>query len=230
MSREDPNLTRYTSFPAVAEGQRTTAVLNSMGMRVAVDFFTQLALSGFTYHVQVGTENAGATLTGAIDDQLAAVLADNNAGNAIIPLFYHVDPGVLAGATVAQAMLELDKEKNRYSSGGTAFTPENLNGLDLNSFNGSAYVCGASDIVAAAKTAVPDSVELARRTFIEDALADSIGYPGAWDLDIYDVRKNPVAVGVDTCSLVGHAGSATADLTGYVVLQFAQLPKSSISG
>ncbi len=227
MSEREPFTVRSVNFPALAEGEQARAVINRIGMQVVVDFWTQLALSGFIYHVQMGTESTGATFTGALDDQLAAILVDNPVGDALIPMLYEVNPGVIAGATLVQAMLELDKAKNRENTGGTTFVPENLNGADANSFNGTAKVAGGSDITPLAKSAVPNSVELARRDFLEDALANTIGYPGAWDIEIYSIYRRPMAVGLDTCSLVGHAG-ATADTTGYAVLQFAQLPKSNI--
>ncbi len=228
MSDREPFVARSTAFPPLDEGGQDRAVVNRIGFQVVVDFFTQLTLSGFTYHIQFGTENAGATFTADIDDQLAMFLVDNSTGNALIPLLYEVNPGVIAGALLLQTMLELDKAKNRENTGGTAFVPENLNGSDANSFNGSAFVGGASDIVPLAKSAVPDSVELGRRDFLEDALANTIGYPGAWDVEVYSVHRRPMAVGLDTCSLVGHAGAGTAQPVGYGVLQFAQVPKSYI--
>lgn len=197
-------------------------------MQVVVDFFTQLALSGFTYHVQMGTEDAGVAFTTAMDDELVSMLVDNTSSYAAIPLLFEVTPGVIGAATLSMAMLEIDKAKARYTSGGTAFVPENLNGSDRNTFNGVAYVAGASDIVAAAKSAVPNSVELARVNWLEDALANTIGYPGAWENEVYSVAKRPVAVLLDASSIIGHVGSASADMTGYAVLQFAQIPESYI--
>ena len=228
MSREDPFVSRFTAFPKVGESQRQPAIVNSMGFQVAVDFFTQLALSGFTYHIQVGTEDAGATFTTAIDDALATMLVDQSAGSAMIPLHYEVNPGVQAAATLIMAMLEMDKEIIRFASGGTAVTPENLNGLDRNAHSGAAYISGGSDVVAATKSAVPDSVELARRVYTEDALTDSIGYPGGWNATVYDVHQNQVAVATDASAFVLHAGSAAADLTGYATFAWAQFPVAQL--
>ena len=229
MSRDDVFLVRNSSIPAISEAVAERAIINRLGMQVVVDFFTQLALSGLTYHVQAGTEDAGVAFTTAMDDALVSLLADNNAGYALIPLLMEVNPGVLAGATLAQSMLELDMAKKRYSSGGTAFTPRNLHAQAPASFNGVAYVCGSSDIVAAAKTAVPDSVELARKTYTEDALADTIGYPGAWEPAVYSARLRPLAVTYGVSSLIGHVGSAAADMTGYAVLQFGQLSIAQVN-
>lgn len=226
MARDDVFLVRHSSIPAVGESNGERAVLNRLGFQVVTDFFTQLVLSGFGYHMQLGTEDAGVNSTTAIDDQLASMVADNSAGNAMIPLMYEVTPGVLATATLVQAMLELDKDKVRYVSGGTAYVPANLRGDDPHPASGSFYV--GPDVTIAAKSAVPNSVELARKFFTEDALTDSIGYPGAWDPCVYSVRTRPAAVVVDASSVVGHFGSATADVTGYAVLQFAQFDKGLV--
>jgi hypothetical protein len=229
MAREDIFLVRHSSLPAIGEGQADRSVINRMGMQIVVDFYTQLALSGLTFHMQAGTEDAGVALTGAIDDTLAFILADNPAGYAMIPLLYEVNPGVLAGATIAQSMLEIDKAKARYASGGTAFVPANLNSQSsAAAAAGTFYVC-AGDIVAAAKSAVPLSVELARKTYTEDALADTIGYPGAWDPCVYSVMDRPMAVISGVGSIVAQAGSPTGDMTGYGVLQFAQLTTAQVN-
>ena len=117
MARDDVFLVRHNSIPAVGESNADRAVMNRFGFQVVTDFFTQLVLSGFGYHMQLGTEDAGVASTTAIDDALASMVADNSAGNAMIPLTYEVTPGVLATATLVQAMLEVDKNKARFSSG-----------------------------------------------------------------------------------------------------------------
>jgi len=228
MARDDVFLVRHSSTPMLAEGNEERAVINRLGFQVVTDFFTQLVLSGFAYHMQVGTEDAGDGLTDTIDDALCAFVADNSAGNAMIPLLYEINPGVIAGATLVMAMLEVDKDKVRYSSGGTAYVPANLRTDDPNAANGSFYIMEGAGIVAAAKSAVPNSVELARKDFLEDALADTIGYPGAWDPVIYSICSRPPTVLVDASSILGHAGSATAVVTGYGCLQFAQFDKDLV--
>ena len=229
MSRDDIFITRHSSLPAISEAVPERAIVNRMGMQIVVDFYTQLCLSGLTYHMQAGAEDAGVALTGALDDQLAFILADNNAGYAMLPLLYEVNPGVLAGATIAQAMLEIDKAKARYNSGGTAFVPANLNNDgDAPAASGVFYTC-AADVVTLAKSAVPLSVELARKTYTEDALADTIGYPGTWDPCVYSCRARPLSVINGVGSIVAQAGSPTADMTGYGVLQFAQLSTAQVN-
>ena len=229
MSREDVFLVRHSSLPPISEAVAERAVMNRMGMQIVVDFFTQLGLAGLTYHTQMGTEDAGVAFTTAMDDELVSLLIDNNAGYASIPLHFEVVTGVMAGATLAMAMLEIDMAKKRYSSGGTAFVPRNLHAQAPASYNGNAYVAGSSDIVSLAKSAVPDTVEFARKMFTEDALADTIGYPGAWIKDIYSCRLHPLAVTYGVSSLIGHVGSASADMTGYAKLDVAQLSIAQVN-
>lgn len=230
MARDDVFQVRHSSLPAISEAAGERGIINRIGAQVVVDFWTQLALSGLTFHVQAGAENAPVTATAAIDDALAFILVDNNAGYCMIPLLYEATPSVISTATLVKAMLEVDKGKARYSSGGTAFTAANLNSQSsAGAFSGVAYVSGASDVVAAAKSAVPLSVELAHRQFFEDALADTIGYPGAHVNEIYNVKNRPMAVTHGASSLIGHLGSTTADVTAYAVLQFAQLTVAQLA-
>jgi hypothetical protein len=202
-----------------------------MGSQIVTDFFTQLTLSGFAYHMQAGTENAGDGMTNVIDDILVAGIADNTAGNAMIPLLYEATPGVVAAtAVLAMAMLEVDKDKARYAddASGTVYVPANLRTDDPNSANGDFIIMEGAGVVATAKSAVPNSVELARKDFLEDALANTIGYPGAWDTVIYTIRNRPPCVLIDASSCLLHFGSATALLTGYYAFQFAQFSKTLV--
>jgi hypothetical protein len=227
MGRDDPFMVRDTTLDPRVSGTRGEAVVNRLGFQTQVDFLTQMVLSGFGFHIQAGTEDAGVAATAAIDDELAFILADNRAGNVMIPLLYEVTPGSVADTFVLlMAMLEADKEKARYASGGTVFVPENMNGSDQNTFSGVAYAGG--DVIPAAKSAVPDSVELARRFFYEDTLAAKIGYAGWHKSEVYTARKRPLCVLHDASSIVGHLGSTTALATGYGVLQLLQFPKGYI--
>lgn len=227
MSRDDVFLVRHSSLPPIGESVAERAIINRMGMQIVTDFFTQLVLSGMCYHMQLGTEDAGVNSTTAMDDQLSSLVMDNNAGYAAIPLLYETTPGVLATATIVQSMLEIDTAQKRYSSGGTAFVPRNMHGQSPQSWNGVAYV--GPDVTIAAKTAVPNSVEFARAFFIEDAIADSLGYPGSWNTTVFSCKTRPMFVTYGASSLVGHFGSATADVTGYAVLQAAQLAIAQVN-
>lgn len=230
MGREEVFLTRHNSIPPVGESTSERGVINLLGSQVVTDFFTQLVLSGFAYHMQVGTEDAGYASTTDIDDILVYMIADNSPGNAMIPLLYEINLGVMAGGLLTMAMLEVDKDKVRYAAdaSGTVFVPANLRTDDPNSANGTFIIMEGAGIVAAAKSAVPNSMELARKDWTEDALADTLGYPGAWDPCVYTIKNRPPTVLVDASSIVCHNGSNTADTTGYGVLQFAQFDKDLV--
>lgn len=225
MSRDDPFLVRHTSLPAVGESNGERAVLNRLGFQVVTDFFTQLILGGHAYHIQIGTEDAPVDSTTAIDDELAWACVDNNAGYALIPIGAQITIANWTTATIVGAMLEADKGKKRYSSGGTAFVPANLRGDDLRSFNGAAYV--GTDVTVAAKSAVPDSVELRRGLHVEDAQAtpDAAAASIAFE---YSARVHPFIVLTDASAIVLHHGATTADVKSYGGLQFAQLDKALV--
>lgn len=226
MARDDVFLVRHNSIPAVGESNPERAVLNRMGFQVVVDFFTQMILSGYAYHMQLGTEDAPINSTTSIDDQLVWAVIDNNAGYAMLPFGAQVLIANWTTATLVNTMLEVDKDLKRYSSGGTAYVLANLRGDDPNSFNGAAYV--GTDVTVAAKSAVPNSVELFRGTVVEDAQAT----PAAADATIafqYSARVNPTIVTVDASSILLHHGAATADVSSYGSLQVIQFPKALIS-
>lgn len=228
MSREDVFRVRHSSLPPIAEGVAEQGIINRLGMQVVVDFYTQLGLSGLVYLLAMGNEDAGAAFTAAVDDELAALLVDNNAGYALLPLRVEACPGVVAGATLAMGSIVLDTGGKRWASGGTLTVPANLNSQSAaGSFAGQAYIAGASDVVPGAKTS--SVKELSHIDWLEDALANTIGYPGAWQRDVYNVRSAPQAVGHGACSFIAHIGSATADMTGYARAEFAQLTIAQVA-
>lgn len=226
MAREDPFIVRHSSIPAVGEANGERGILNRLGAQVVVDLMTQLILAGKAYHMQIGTEDAPVNSTTSIDDQLVWMVADNNAGYAMIPLGLQILIANWTTATLVNSMLEADKDLKRYSSGGTAYVPANLRGDDPSSANGAFYV--GTDITVAAKSAVPNTVELFRAQVVEDAQAT----PAAADATIacqYSIRDHPFIVLVDAASLLVHHGSATADVSSYGNLQFAQFEKALVT-
>ena len=228
MSREDLFIVRHATIPAVGESNAERAVINRLGFQVVTDFITQLVLSGHAHHMQIGTEDAPANTTAAIDDELVFALIDNPVGKVLIPLLYEVNVGTFTTSTLIQAMLEIDKAKNRYLSGGTAFAPANLNAISAvaKAFSGSAYV--GTDVTAVAKSAVPLSVELARHAIGEDNVATATGVENLRPI-VYSVAERPIAVISGLGSMLLHFGAATADATGYAVAQFAQLDSGQLS-
>ena len=219
---------RHTTIPAVGEADAVLAIVNRLGSQIVTDFFTQLILSGYAYHMQAGTEDAGINSTDAMDDELVWMVADNAVGEAMMPLGYDCTPGLHGAAAISMAMLEVDKGKVRYVSGGTTYAPANLRSDDPNSPNGTFKIVQGAGIVTAAKSAVPDTVELARKSFTENTLADTLGYPGAWETQVYSIRRDAPCVIIDAGSIVGHFGASGADLVGYGTLQFAQFDKALV--
>ena len=118
-------------------------------------------------------------------------------------------------------------DKVRYSSGGTVYVPEQMNkaASSASAAGGTFYTIEGSDIVAAAKSAVPASVELARAQLTEDVIADPAGAMFAQlGAPLFSVRRDMPVVLTNPGSLCLHFGSATADVTGYASLDFAQYP------
>lgn len=210
---------------AYADGRAVQPRANRRGELVVADFWTQMLLDGRIYHIQFGTEDAPATATAAIDDQLAMAVIDQTGQYVMLPFAAQLKIANWSTSTLFNGMLEADLAKNRYSSGGTAFVPRNMRGDTPYSFNGAAYVAGASDITAAAKTAVPDSVEFWRGAVVEDAQAT----PDAAAADIgmnYSARTGSLVACVGTSSIVFHAGATTADPGVYGFLQVVQIDRA----
>lgn len=220
MGREDPFEVR-NSLVIAGEGNAQRAALNRAALQITVDLIDHLVLAGYAYHVQIGTEDAGVASTTSIDDELVWMLVDQNDGYATIPLLCSVAFDFADTSVNGDLMLELDMDKNRWSSGGTAFTPENLAKDGSRSYNGSAYV--GTDITTAAKSAVPASVEFARKALTEDAVTDPTTGKMAYNPVLYSAKLHPLAKVVDTGSVIVHFGAGTADFTGYGILQVAQV-------
>jgi len=215
---------RQNSYENYSEGQDRFARLNRRGELVVVDFWTQCIFDGRTFIIQVGTEDAPVDSTAAIDDTLAWISADNTTGYALIPTSCEITVANWTTATLAQAMIEVDRGKARYSSGGTAYVPENLRTDRPRVAVGTFYV--GTDITLAAKTAVPGSIELARNQFSEDARATA--EPGDFLGWRWSARDRDTAVIVDVGNVNVQFGAATADVGGYGNLTFVQLPKESM--
>lgn len=228
MARDDVFLVRHQSVPGLSESQPDRAVINKMGYQVVVDFYTQMLLSGFCFHIQTGTEDAPITTNGPLDDTKPVIVADCSSG-AMMPLLAEVNVQAHSTSTLIGALLEADMDKIRWASGGTVYVPEQMNkaATSAGAANGVFYTIEGSDIVAAAKTAVPASIELARAQLTEDAVADpATGMFAQLGAPLFTVRRQIPVVLTNPGSLCLHFGSATADITGYAALEFAQYPAS----
>ena len=228
MARDDVFRVRSSAFPAIGEGVGEQAIINKQGILVVADYFDQMVLSGRGYHMQVGTESAGVAGTVAMEDTLVTMLADSAPGNIMIPMLYEVNFEFGDTSVFIETMLEVDKLKVRFSSGGADFTPANLRSDDINSANGVFKVQSGAGIIALAKSAVPDSIELARKQLSEDAITDPTTGKLALNPIIYSVKDRPICVIVDVGSILGHLGATSLDVTGFQVLQFVQFPKAEV--
>ena len=213
------------AYPIIQNGSSSGGRANRRGEQVVIDFWSQLVFDGRMYHIQLGTEDAPIASTTAIDDQLVWAVVDNNAGNVLIPTNTQVTIANWTTATLVNAMLEADMAKKRYSSGGTPFVPRNLRSDTPFAASVTAYV--GTDITVAAKSAVPDSVELKRGLVIEDAQATPDPAGASVEFN-YSIRNDPAVVLVDATSLVLHFGATTADVNGYGSMQFASIEKGYV--
>ena len=184
------------------------------------DWKQAYVLSGQAYMLQFGVEDAPVASTASIDDQLAMASVDVPSGTTIIPFYAQGVVGTWTTGTLINYMIEVDNGKVRRSSGGTAFTPLSLRTDALRSSACTAYVAGASDIVAAAKTSA-GSLEIYRES-IEVNSGDAADY---WPKMEYNPVISPVVVG--PASVVVHFGAA-ADLTVYGNLMWAEFPSAHI--
>ena len=224
---QEIGIVRQNSYQNYSEGQERPARLNRRGELVVTDFFTQCILDGRTFHMQLGTEDAPINTTTSIDDQLSFGVADNPVGYAMIPVYFACSVATWTTATLLNTMLEIDRALARYSSGGTAYVPENLRTDRPRAAVGGSFYVG-TDVTVAAKTAVPGSIELWRHTGSEDNVGTSTGAENQ-NLAQYTAKIHPVAVMVGVSSAVLHFGTASADATGYGLFDFIQLPVESVT-
>lgn len=225
MARDDIFTVRHQSIPGLGESNPDRAIMNKWGSQIVTDLFTQMLLSGFCFHMQTGTEDAPITSNTTVDDVKAIIVADCLSG-AMMPLMADVNVATFAAATNIEIMLEADMDKARYASGGQVFVPEQMNkaAVSADAANGSFFTIESGDIVAAAKSAVPASLELARRTLSEDAIT-TVAEGMMARTPLYSHRAQPAVILTNPGSLLVHFG-ASADITGYGSLDFAQFPAS----
>ena len=197
---------------------KTRGNLDYMGNQVVMDFFTWASLVGRVYQIQLGTEDAPVDSTAAMDDLLVWAVVDVPTGVKIMPVKAEAHIATFTTATLVNAMLEVDTAKVRYASGGTAATPLNLHTGKANASGCAAYVMEGAGVVTTAKTA-GGSIEIARMVFTEDAITTSSGDEKPF---IWNDRCPPVLEG--PASIIFHFGATTADVTGYGLLKWIELP------
>tara|TARA_Y100000310_G_scaffold187507_1_gene187544 strand:- start:565 stop:1236 length:672 start_codon:yes stop_codon:yes gene_type:complete len=197
-------------------GSPVAARGNPLGELITMPWYQQAVFDGRVFQVQLGTENAPINSTTAIDDELVWATVDVPATTVIVPVYVEVNVATWTTGTLIDFMLEVDNAANRYSSGGTAFTPLNLNAGSGSTSNCTAYV--GTDVAASAKTS-GGSLEVARLAGSENAVSTSTGSETQFRWFVGD-QPGPVLAGLS--SLLLHFGAASADVTGYGVIQYAE--------
>ncbi len=206
-----------TELRTLPSEMKARATMNKYGCPVGMDFFTWMVLIGRMYLVQAGTEDAPIDTT-PVDDTTLNMLVDVPTGKTIMLAEASCHVSDLTTGTLAQVLIEADNAKVRYSSGGTAFTPLNMNNTYSNGSGVNAYV--GPDITAAAKT-TGGSLEIARFDISSDAKATMLADENINFL--WTARLNIPVIVQGPGSILLHFGSATADVTGYSQLKFIVL-------
>jgi len=224
-------IARTAGYDTAADGEEVAGFAVSKRQElIVVDFYTQLVLEGRMYHMQIGTEDAPVDSTTSVDDQLAWAMIDTTAGTTTIPTYIDVWVCTVGNTSATlQAMVEVDRAKNRYVSGGTAYVPENMRtDRPRASTVTKAYV--GTDVTIAAKTAVPGSMEIARAVYWETT-PSATNEPCDFVMNIprlYSIKDRPPVAIVGVGSLILHLGAGTADSPCYGVMEWGELPTTAV--
>ena len=188
-----------------------------------VDWLQALILEGRGFSIQMGTEDAPVDLTVAIDDILVWALVDIPAGTTAIPIFAQGVIATWSDGTLLNMMIEIDRAKTRYASGGTAYTPLNLRTDTPIASLATAFV--DADTVPSAKS-VGGSLEIYRES-IEVNVGDAADY---WPPMEYEPDHPEMVVG--PASMIFHFGAANGGTapTGYGSMQWIEMPTTAIKG
>lgn len=199
---------------------------------IVIDFWTQLMLEGRMFHIQNGTESTPVNTGTSPDDETVWILLDTTDGTTTIPTYIDVWASTCAATPeTLEGVVEVDRLLNRWNTGGTAYVPENMRSdRPRVSTCYKCYVSASGDITADAKSAVPDSLEIARVSYNETTPGSS-NEPCDYIMNmnkLYSVMERPPVAIVDVGSLILHWGSGTADQTGYGLMEWVELPTSAV--
>lgn len=202
-----------------SEGDMKYPRLTRDGSLATIDWRQVLAFEGNCYMMQIGAEDAPVDGTTAIDDTLVYGVIDVPSGAVAIPLWAQAVVGTWGSSVLLNYMIEIDNAKERYSSGGTKWTPLNIHTGTANSSRCTCYV--GADVTTSAKTS-SGSLELYRES-IEVNVGDAADY---WPKMEYNPKICPVVEGPG--SIVMHLGSNTGDVGAYANIIWAELDSDSV--
>ena len=223
-------IARTTGYSTATDGTPVGSfAVNKRKELIVVNFFTQLVLEGRMFHMQIGTEATPVDTTTTVADTLVWMLVDVCAGMTYIPTYIDVWASTYGNdATALEAYVEIDRAKNRYSSGGTAYVPENMR-TDRPRVSTAAAAYVGTDIVATAKSAVPGSLEIARANYFE-ATPTATNEPIDFIMNLpklYSVYERPAVAVTGIGSILTLFGSSTSDCKGYGLMEWAEIPTSA---
>lgn len=224
-------IARNAGYDTAADGEEVAGFAVSKRQElIIIDFYTQLMMEGRMYHMQIGTESTPVDSTGAIADTTVWMLLDTAAGTTTIPTYVDVWAQTYGNTSATlEAMVEVDRAKNRWNTGGTAYVPENMR-TDRPRASTCIKCYVGTDITANAKTAVPGSMEIARASYFETT-PSATNEPVDFVMNIprlYSIKDRPPVAIVDVGSLICHFGATTADAVGYGVMEWAELPTTAV--
>lgn len=213
-----------TTLPAQDHGRRVGQRMSPRGETITMDWIQQASFDGKLFAVTLGTEDAPIASTTSIDDTLVWAVIDVPADTSIVPVYVQVNAATWGSSTLSNVLLEADNAQNRYSSGGSAFTPLNMNTGSSNTSGCTAYV--GTDVTVSAKTS-GGSIEFARLAGSENNVGTSTGAEAQFTWSArYDVA--PV-IGGGVSSFLLHYGAASADQTGYGLVIFAEFANAEVN-
>lgn len=228
---------RQNTYENYDEGQNRLARLNRRSELVVTDFYTQMALDGRTFGVQIGSMDSASkinTTAAAPSDTVVWALTDAASGVTIIPVQVQVAVQTWQTSTLIDFMLEADMGKVRFSSvgGGGEFTAINTRGDSPRAANSTSYVnlgTGAG-ITAAQKSTIGGSE--GSYEFYMTAIEVSVGNAAdaatnaGFRWCAKDDGSPPVITGPGSFLL--HFAAA-ADMEAYGNYRFIELPSGSVA-
>ena len=229
---------RQNTYETYDEGQNRPVRINRRSELVVTDFYTQMALDGRTFGVQIGTMDSAAkvnTTANAPSDTVVWALTDAASGTTIIPVQVQVAVQTWTDATLIDFMLEADMGKIRFSAvnGGGEFTAINTRGDSPRAANSTSYVnlTTGAGITAAQKSTIGGSegsyefYQTAIEVNVGDAADAATNAGFRWCAK--DDGSPPVITGPGSFLL--HFAVTTNDIEAYGNYRFIELPSESVA-